>query len=1317
MKKWMTVLLALAAVWTTVAGEVIFDGQWEALKGWRKSAEVTLTDGRPQFADDSGKASLQRAFAAKPGEWYRATVKVEALPGKRFNAAALQLRALPYPLKTYGESAYLHFSRIKPDGTCELTMQLPADARELLVLIYTYPDSNQGFAVASLRLESFTPPAHELTAAERMAKLGKYALAPRDLCLETALVRDGKPAAAIVGDPAPAARLNAAIKRKTGIELPVLPGDSYREKTGFDRNLVMLGNRHDNASVNSLYLRHYTLLDVKYPGRGGSVVRSLHNPYGDKNNVIFAGGSDSAGTAAACDKLAALIEARPSGKDLTLGHLAEIKLGDGVEVPQDVKDMAIYERSRGYGDVGYFGWNSLAKNLAAFYMTGEPRFAKEFLRLAFPKDQATRDELFKRDGEAYRDRSDPIVRIYHYCGAMMILYWDLVEESPVWTPEERELVTQAFYRQLTRFLTEDDYTNPYRNYDQAQPRNPDRHYTWQMLTAGIAARYFAKYYPDCGDAAEALRMTGNAMEPMMTTLLAENISRFWYNTAIELPAEYALLFHGEKYVGDPLMKRYPRALVMLSGLDSYDWSQVYSSRVMLRKWAYLAQDEALMELDRRIGLDDGKFMLGQSFYPDKPYPANSLVEDAGRWQIHRVDPVGLKLRGILPPFPVEKAVNWMSFRTKGDGSGDFLLLDTQYNLGLRSPLHQFSLLSAHLNGFPVLRGFFNSLENYADGLCDPNIVFFSEVLNYGKAGDIAYVTGLVRDRNGMDWQRTWLLREGKFLLAVDTATLKRDMKLAEVANYLTGITGAKVEMLANGEFQLRTRRGAKTFADLQNPAVGESADFVVSCSADAEPDLVPVSSDAQSSSTGMLFALRRPDGKAGDRIQLATLIRPGRADGRFNSAQQGDLVALRLPEPAELKFQPDGFQLALADGTFTLAGDRAGFVPGGAPDAAKLETMLAARTAPAKFAAAPATLPAPLWQRKFAAPVGVMIKLADGFALAAGKSVYILDGKGKTKVEIPVGAEIGALAWEPTRQQLIVGCGDEKVLAFGLDGKRRWEYTSVMHPEVAKLGPYWHKSAVPGIRSLACTSLGGAAIFAGSAGNVEALTAEGKLVKNIYLQFGAVDSILRAGDRLLFPHASGGSPVIHAVNAKLEAETLPCFGGTVESNLGQYGFSSVGHAFLLPLPDGGWLDLFNGMHNRLVRRDREMKPIAEANFGPGAVARCRIYGMPDAPPFNLRGAAVAGPDRFLVATNRKLLFVFDGKLQVREVIRLEAIPAFLVGLPGGDALLALENGALGRIRDGKLDWCARVGGKPLTALATPEGFAVGTDRGEVAVFR
>ena len=105
-------------------------------------------------------------------------------------------------------------------------------------------------------------------------------------------MNDGVPAAAIVAIQRFAHRLNRVLKAKTGVTLPVLTANACREKTAFDRNYIMLGNRPDNASINSLYLRHYTLLDVKYPGRGGAVVRSLHNPYNDGHNVIFAGGSD-----------------------------------------------------------------------------------------------------------------------------------------------------------------------------------------------------------------------------------------------------------------------------------------------------------------------------------------------------------------------------------------------------------------------------------------------------------------------------------------------------------------------------------------------------------------------------------------------------------------------------------------------------------------------------------------------------------------------------------------------------------------------------------------------------------------------------------------------------------------------------------------------------------------------------------------------------------------------------------------------------------------------------------------------------------------
>ena len=90
------------------------------------------------------------------------------------------------------------------------------------------------------------------------------------------------------------------------------------------------------------------------------------------------------------------------------------------------------------------------------------------------------------------------------------------------------------------------------------------------------------------------------------------------------------------------------------------------------------------------------------------------------------------MRGIQPPFPIEKPVNWLCYRTAGDGSGDYLLLDTQYNKDCARRCITFSLLSAHLNGFPLLRGNFNSLEIMPTPV-RPQHRIFQRSHRYGKA--------------------------------------------------------------------------------------------------------------------------------------------------------------------------------------------------------------------------------------------------------------------------------------------------------------------------------------------------------------------------------------------------------------------------------------------------------------------------------------------------------------------------------------------------------------------------------------------------------
>lgn len=55
-------------------------------------------------------------------------------------------------------------------------------------------------------------------------------------------------------------------------------------------NQIALGNRSISRTIEHLYNLYYCLLDLKYPGPEGYVVRTLHSPFGDGKNVIFAGG-------------------------------------------------------------------------------------------------------------------------------------------------------------------------------------------------------------------------------------------------------------------------------------------------------------------------------------------------------------------------------------------------------------------------------------------------------------------------------------------------------------------------------------------------------------------------------------------------------------------------------------------------------------------------------------------------------------------------------------------------------------------------------------------------------------------------------------------------------------------------------------------------------------------------------------------------------------------------------------------------------------------------------------------------------------------
>ncbi|MSS73136.1 MAG: hypothetical protein EXS64_16840 [Candidatus Latescibacteria bacterium] len=116
-----------------------------------------------------------------------------------------------------------------------------------------------------------------------------------------------------------AARIREAIERRSGVRIPVVRDDAPEAAVPIRGNLIALGNRSTNKTMEGLYNRYFTLLDLWYPGPGGYEVRSLHNPFGGGHNVILVGGSDRAGVDRATDEFV-LIDGPEGSIDLLIAR-------------------------------------------------------------------------------------------------------------------------------------------------------------------------------------------------------------------------------------------------------------------------------------------------------------------------------------------------------------------------------------------------------------------------------------------------------------------------------------------------------------------------------------------------------------------------------------------------------------------------------------------------------------------------------------------------------------------------------------------------------------------------------------------------------------------------------------------------------------------------------------------------------------------------------------------------------------------------------------------------------------------------------------
>ncbi|MBN1670052.1 MAG: hypothetical protein JXR37_03420 [Kiritimatiellae bacterium] len=328
----------------------------------------------------------------------------------------------------------------------------------------------------------------------------------------TSLVEAGQPRAFIVmpDDPAyaaPAQRVVQLLQQKSGAALPVVKASSFisadwriDHKAIGGRNLIALGNVNDNRLLSVLYGEQYVLADSIYPGKGGHVVRTVHDPWATGVNVLVLAGSGIEGV----QKAVSVFEQK---------YLAG---GPTVVLPEPIVDVAFEKKAYPFfPDQTKETWSKRQpqyRTLEAWlekYPTDParpPETEGSFMRVT--GTLSSMGETYFRTG--WKDLL-PLMKYrvekYRACLKNPAAYdpksmsgrssdhvhgWDILEELPIWTDEERLEISNALLGDAALGCEKRGFHGAVKKgYVQVLDEN---HGTFSAQRSFDAWHYFHKYY-------------------------------------------------------------------------------------------------------------------------------------------------------------------------------------------------------------------------------------------------------------------------------------------------------------------------------------------------------------------------------------------------------------------------------------------------------------------------------------------------------------------------------------------------------------------------------------------------------------------------------------------------------------------------------------------------------------------------------------------------------------------------------------------------------------------------------------------------------
>ncbi|MBM4046617.1 MAG: hypothetical protein FJ279_16015, partial [Planctomycetes bacterium] len=268
---------------------------------------------------------------------------------------------------------------------------------------------------------------------------------------------------------------------KPAIWPPTLPLDS-------STHWLLIGNLNNNPAFLRFYSHSCGQADAVFPGEGGYLIHTVHDPFGTGKNVVLVGATDAAGAKRGCDELAAMLGAKPE-----LGHAIKVapsedvrkRFGSLFREPSepDIEKAAAGARSAMDGGGARGIVSTAAASGLNYSRTGLLGWAKRFKAMLFAYEDWVRDP--KRIHGAHDGKWGMDVDFLTY---ELIPAWDIVEESGVFSDAERLRIT----RFLAEFVQED--TARQARSVLGNKRTRFNHQSFPALGCYYAGEYFKRNY-------------------------------------------------------------------------------------------------------------------------------------------------------------------------------------------------------------------------------------------------------------------------------------------------------------------------------------------------------------------------------------------------------------------------------------------------------------------------------------------------------------------------------------------------------------------------------------------------------------------------------------------------------------------------------------------------------------------------------------------------------------------------------------------------------------------------------------------------------